>query len=43
MPLSIVVFVVAVLGLYAWTRNPATSAPELPEDHIEPPREMAPR
>jgi uncharacterized oligopeptide transporter (OPT) family protein len=43
MPLSIVVFAVAIAGLYAWTKNQATSAPDLPEDHIEPPREMAPR
>jgi putative OPT family oligopeptide transporter len=42
-PLSIVVFTVAVLGLYAWTRNQAASAPLLPEDDITPPREMAPR
>ena len=43
MPLSIVVFAVAIAGLYAWTKNQAASAPDLPEDHIEPPREMAPR
>ena len=42
-PLSIAVFTAAVLGLYAWTRNQAASAPTLPEDDITPPREMAPR
>jgi uncharacterized membrane protein len=42
-PLSIVVFTAAVLGLYAWTRQQAASAPIVPEDHITPPREMAPR
>lgn len=42
-PLSIVVFAVAVLGLYLWTRNQAASAPVVPEGHITPPREMAPR
>ena len=42
-PLSIVVFTVAILGLYAWTKNQAGSAPDVPEDHVEPPREMAPR
>jgi uncharacterized oligopeptide transporter (OPT) family protein len=42
-PLSIVIFTVAVLGLYAWTKNQAASSPDLPEDHVAPPREMAPR
>lgn len=42
-PLGIVVFAVAVLGLYAWTRNQAASAPPLAEDEITPPREIAPR
>jgi len=42
-PLSIVVFTAAILGLYAWTRQQAASAPIVPEDHITPPREMAPR
>ncbi len=42
-PLGIVVFAVAVLGLYAWTRSQAASAPPLAEDHIVPPHEIAPR
>ena len=42
-PVSLVVFVVAVLGLYAWTRKEAASAPEVPENHIAPPREIQPR
>ena len=41
--LGIVVFAVAVLGLYAWTRSQAASAPPLAEDHIVPPHEIAPR
>jgi putative OPT family oligopeptide transporter len=40
---SVTVFAVAVLGLYAWTRNRAASAPEVPEGHIAPPHEIAPR
>jgi putative OPT family oligopeptide transporter len=40
---SVIVFAVAVLGLYSWTRNQAASAPELAEDHITPPREITPR
>ena len=43
MPLSILVFAVAIVALYYWTKKEAASAPVLPEDHIEPPREMAPR
>jgi hypothetical protein len=42
-PLGIVVFAVAVLGLYAWTRSQAASAPPLAEGHIAPPHEIAPR
>jgi uncharacterized integral membrane protein len=42
-PLSIVIFAVAILGLYAWTRNQAGTAPTLPEAHITPPHEIAPR
>jgi putative OPT family oligopeptide transporter len=40
---SVIAFAVAVLGLYAWTRNQAATAPLLPEDHITPPREITPR
>jgi putative OPT family oligopeptide transporter len=40
---SVIGFAVAVLGLYAWTRNQAAAAPLLPEDHISPPREITPR
>jgi putative OPT family oligopeptide transporter len=40
---SVIGFAVAVLGLYAWTRNQAATAPLLPEDHITPPREITPR
>ena len=43
MPLSIVVFTVAILGLYAWTKREAGSAPTVPEAHIEHPHEMSPR
>lgn len=42
-PLSIVIFTGAILGLYAWTRNQAASAPVVPEAHLQPPHEMAPR
>ena len=42
-PLGIVVFAVAVLGLYAWTRNQAASAPPLAEGHVAQPHEIAPR
>ena len=42
-PLGILVFAVSVLGLYAWTRKQADSAPLLPEDHIAQPREITPR
>jgi putative OPT family oligopeptide transporter len=42
-PLSILIFAGAIVGLYAWTRNQASTAPELPEDDITPSREMAPR
>jgi len=42
-PAGIVIFVVTVLGFYAWTRNQAATAPLLPEDGISPPRDMAPR
>jgi hypothetical protein len=40
---SVLVFAGAVLGLYAWTRNQAATAPLLPEDHVTPPREITPR
>lgn len=40
---SVIVFAGSVLGLYAWTRNQAATAPLLPEDHITPPREITPR
>jgi putative OPT family oligopeptide transporter len=40
---SVLVFAGSVLGLYAWTRNQAATAPLLPEDHITPPREITPR
>jgi hypothetical protein len=43
MSVSILVFTVAIVALYLWTKKEAASAPLLPEDHIEPPREMAPR
>jgi putative OPT family oligopeptide transporter len=36
---SVVVFAVAVLGLYAWTRNQAATSPDAPGDHAEPPKE----
>jgi len=42
-PLGILVFAVAVLGLYAWTRSQAGSAPAVPEGHITPPHEITPR
>jgi putative OPT family oligopeptide transporter len=42
-PLGIVVFAAVIAGLYWKTMRDAASAPELPEDHITPPREMAPR
>ena len=42
-PLGILVFAVAVLGLYAWTRNQAGSAPAVPEGHVSPPHEITPR
>jgi len=42
-PLSIVVFTALILGLYAWTKNQAASAPLVPEAHLKPPHEMAPR
>jgi hypothetical protein len=42
-PLGLVVFTVAVLGLYAWTRKQAATAPSVPEAHITPPHEIAPR
>jgi putative OPT family oligopeptide transporter len=42
-PLGILIFAASVLGLYAWTRSQADSAPPLPEDHIAPPREITPR
>jgi putative OPT family oligopeptide transporter len=41
--ISVIAFAAAVLGLYAWTRNQAASAPLLSEDHIVPPREITPR
>jgi putative OPT family oligopeptide transporter len=40
---SVIVFAGSVLGLYAWTRNQAATAPLLSEDHITPPREITPR
>ena len=36
---SVVVFAVAVLGLYAWTRNQAATSPDAPGDHAKPPTE----
>lgn len=42
-PLSIAVFTVAILGLYAWTRNQASTAPPVPEAHVEHPHGAAPR
>jgi putative OPT family oligopeptide transporter len=36
---SVVVFAVAALGLYAWTRNQAATSPDAPGDHAEPPKE----
>ena len=42
-PLSILVFTVAVLGLYAWTKREAVSAPVVAEDGPEPPHAAAPR
>jgi len=42
-PLGILVFAAAVLGLYAWTRSQAGSAPAVPEGHITPPHEITPR
>lgn len=42
-PLSLTVFAVAILGLYWKTKADARSAPVVPEAHISPPHEMAPR
>jgi hypothetical protein len=42
-PLGIIVFTASILGLYAWTRNQAASAPTVPEAHITPPHEIVPR
>jgi putative OPT family oligopeptide transporter len=42
-PIGLVAFTVSVLGLYAWTRSQAATAPEVPEDHVTPPREITPR
>jgi len=42
-PLSIVIFTVAILGLYAWTKREALSAPLVEEDGPEPPHAVAPR
>jgi putative OPT family oligopeptide transporter len=42
-PLSIVIFTVAILGLYAWTKREAVSAPLVAEDGPEPPHAVAPR
>jgi putative OPT family oligopeptide transporter len=36
-PLSIIVFAAAIVGLYLWTRNQAASAPTVPDDHAEAP------
>ncbi len=40
---SILIFAGAVLGLYAWTRREASTAPTVPEAHIVPPHQVAPR
>jgi len=42
-PIGLVVFAVAVIGLYLKTKADARSAPPLPEDHVVPPREITPR
>jgi uncharacterized oligopeptide transporter (OPT) family protein len=42
-PLSLAVFAAAILGLYWKTKADARSAPVVPEAHISPPHEMAPR
>jgi len=42
-PIGLVVFAVAVIGLYLKTKADAGSAPPLPEDHVVPPREITPR
>jgi putative OPT family oligopeptide transporter len=39
MPLSILVFAVAIVALYYWTKKEAASAPVLPEDDIVPPEQ----
>lgn len=40
---SILIFAGAILGLYAWTWREASTAPTVPEAHIEPPHQVAPR
>jgi len=40
---SILIFAGAILGLYAWTRREASTAPTVSEAHIEPPHQVAPR
>jgi putative OPT family oligopeptide transporter len=42
-PLGLVVFTAVILGLYAWTRKQAATAPTVPEAHIEHPHEITPR
>jgi putative OPT family oligopeptide transporter len=42
-PVGILLFTVAILGLYAWTKRQAASAPAVPEAHIPHPHEIAPR
>jgi putative OPT family oligopeptide transporter len=42
-PIGLLVFTAVILGLYAWTRGQASSASDVPEGHITPPHEIAPR
>jgi putative OPT family oligopeptide transporter len=42
-PLGLIVFTAVILGLYAWTRKQAATAPTVPEAHIEHPHEITPR